>query len=56
MAQITTANLEDLLDAQKYPERHGDLIVRVGGYSTQFVLCDIRTQNEIISRYASSEI
>ena len=52
MAQITTANLEDLVDAKLHPERHGDLIVRVGGYSTQFVLCDTKTQDEIISRYA----
>ena len=52
MAQITTANLEELLDAQKHPERHGNLIVRVGGYSTQFVLLDTVTQNEIIQRYS----
>jgi pyruvate-formate lyase len=37
MAQINTACLEDLLDAREHPERHGDLIVRVGGYSIQFV-------------------
>ena len=51
MAQITTANLEDLKDAKEHPERHGDLIVRVGGYSTQFVQLDSRAQDEIISRY-----
>lgn len=54
MAQITTANLEDLLDAKVHPERHGDLIVRVGGYSMQFVQCGPRTQDEIISRYTES--
>ncbi len=52
MAQITTANLEDLLDARIHPERHGDLIVRVGGFSRQFVQFDAQTQEEIISRYA----
>lgn len=52
MAQITTANLEDLLDAKVHPERHGNLIVRVGGYSIQFVQCGPRTQDEIISRYS----
>ena len=51
MAQITTANLEDLKDAKEHPERHGDLIVRVGGYSTQFVQLDSRAQDEIISLY-----
>ena len=53
MAQITTANLEDLLDAKEHPERHGNLIVRVGGYSCQFVLLDPETQDEIISRYTA---
>ena len=52
MAQVTTANLEDLLDAKAHPERHGDLIVRVGGYSMQFVQMNEKAQNEIISRYA----
>lgn len=51
MAQITTANLEDLLDAREHPERHGDLIVRVGGFSIQFVQLGPDAQNEIISRY-----
>ena len=52
MAQITTANLEDLKDARIHPERHGDLIVRVGGFSRQFIQFDADTQEEIISRYA----
>ena len=51
MAQITTANKEDLIDAKIHPERHGDLTVRVGGYSIQFVQMDSKAQNEIISRY-----
>lgn len=51
MAQITTANLEDLLDAQEHPERHGDLIVRIGGFSIQFVQLEKDSQDEIISRY-----
>ena len=52
MAQITTANLDELLDAQKHPERHGDLMVRIGGFSIQFVQLGKSSQNEIISRYA----
>ena len=51
MAQITTANKEDLIDAKCHPERHGDLTVRVGGYSIQFVQMDGVSQDEIISRY-----
>ena len=45
--------LEDLLDAKEHPERHGNLIVRVGGYSSQFILLDPETQDEIISRYTA---
>ena len=51
MAQITTANLEDLRDAQIHPERHGNLIVRIGGFSIEFVQLDRRAQDEVISRY-----
>ena len=51
MAQITTANPEDLRDAQIHPERHGDLIIRIGGFSIQFVQLNTESQNEIISRY-----
>lgn len=51
MAQITTANLDDLLDAKLHPERHGDLMVRIGGFSIQFVQLDEDSQDEIISRY-----
>jgi len=51
MAQINTANREDLLDAKVHPERHGDLTVRVGGYSIQFVQLNAAAQDEIISRY-----
>ena len=51
MAQFTTACKEDLLDAKCHPDRHGDLSVRVGGYSIQFVQLDSAAQDEIISRY-----
>ena len=52
-AEDVTANLEDLKDAQIHPERHGNLIVRIGGFSIEFVQLDRRAQDEIISRYAS---
>ena len=51
LAQITSADLEDLHDAKRHPERHGDLIVRVGGFSTRFVQLSDELQDEIISRY-----
>ncbi len=51
MAQVTTANVEELKDAQLHPERHGNLIVRIGGFSIQFVQLKESAQNEIISRY-----
>ncbi len=50
-AQITTATLEDLLDAKVNPEAHQDLIVRVGGFSQQFIYLVPESQDEMISRY-----
>ena len=51
LAQITTATLEDMKDAQVHPERHQDLIVRIGGYSMKFIEFSTQSQNEFISRY-----
>ncbi|MDD3185410.1 MAG: pyruvate formate lyase family protein [Anaerostipes sp.] len=36
MVQITITSKEDLLDAMVHPEKHDDLVVRVGGYSEYF--------------------
>lgn len=48
--QFNYLDNQTLLDAQKHPEEHRDLVVRVAGYSAFFVeLCD-DVQNEIISR------
>ena len=52
LAQITTAPLEDMKDAQIHPEAHEDLIVRVGGFSMKFIEFDKITQDEFIKRYA----
>lgn len=48
--QITCTNREALLDAQKNPENHRDLIVRISGYSAYF--CDLHSelQDTIIAR------
>jgi len=55
MAQITTANIEDLRDARIHPERHGDLIVRIGGFSIQFVQLGDSAQKEIMMRYSGED-
>jgi len=52
LIQVTTATKEILLEAQKDPDNHRDVIVRVGGYSSPFVDVSKANQNEIISRYS----
>ncbi len=54
MAQVTAANLEELTEAQKHPERYGDLIVRIGGFSIQFVQLARESQDEVISRFGTA--
>ncbi|MBP5791833.1 MAG: pyruvate formate-lyase [Kiritimatiellae bacterium] len=48
--QINTINRETLKDAQKHPERHRHLIVRVWGWSGYFVELDREYQDQIIKR------
>jgi pyruvate formate-lyase/glycerol dehydratase family glycyl radical enzyme len=48
--QYNVISREILLDAQKNPENHKDLIVRVAGYSTFFNLLSLASQNDIIAR------
>jgi len=48
--QYNVVSKETLIDAQKHPEKHKDLIVRVAGYSTFFNLLSNASQNDIISR------
>lgn len=52
-AQITTADLEELKDAQVHPEKHKDLLVRVGGFSVYFNQLGRSAQDEIIKRYGA---
>ncbi|MEM8873988.1 MAG: pyruvate formate lyase family protein [Planctomycetota bacterium] len=47
---ITVVNADDLLDAYEHPERHPNLLVRVGGFSARFVELARDVQREIISR------
>lgn len=48
--QLNSINREVLLDAQKHPENHKNLIVRVWGWSGYFNELDPEFQNHIISR------
>jgi len=48
--QFNVVNAATLRDAQKYPEKHRNLIVRVAGYSDYFNDLGIDLQNEIINR------
>ncbi len=48
--QINTINRETLLDAQKHPEQHRHLIVRVWGWSGYFIELDKEFQDQIIKR------
>ncbi len=48
--QFNVVDRETLLEAQKHPDQHRDLIVRVAGYSAQFVVLAKEVQDDIISR------
>lgn len=48
--QFNVVDADTLRDAQKYPEKHRDLIVRVAGYSDYFNDLGEPLQNEIIRR------
>jgi formate C-acetyltransferase len=54
--QFNVVNRETLIDSQKQPEKHGDLIVRVAGYSAYFVTLGKPVQDEIIDRTAYKDI
>ena len=48
--QLSFADVETLRDAQRHPERHRDLMVRITGYSAAFVDMTRAAQDEIIRR------
>lgn len=48
--QVNYVDADALKDAQIHPEKHRDLVVRVGGYCEYFVNLDQTLQNEIIHR------
>jgi formate C-acetyltransferase len=49
-AQFNVVNADTLKDAQRNPEKHRNLVIRVAGYSAYFVDLDRDLQNDIISR------
>ena len=51
MIQPNCNSVEELLDAQKHPERHQNLIVRVCGFSARFIHLSKRWQDEVIARH-----
>jgi len=51
MIQPNCNSVEELLDAQKHPENHQDLIVRVCGFSCRFIALSKRWQDEVIARH-----
>ncbi len=52
--QYNIVSRETLIDAQRHPEKHKDLIVRVAGYSAFFNVLSKATQDDIINRTEQS--
>lgn len=48
--QLNCTSREELLDAQRHPEKYPDLIVRVTGFSARFTSLSKGWQDEVISR------
>ena len=48
--QLNVVSAQTLLDAQKCPEQHRNLMVRVAGYTAYFCELSKQVQDEIISR------
>ncbi len=48
--QYNVVSRETLLEAQKQPEKHRDLVIRVAGYSAFFNVLSRQTQDDIIAR------
>jgi formate C-acetyltransferase len=48
--QFNVVSADTLRDAQRHPEAHKDLVVRVVGYSAFFTTLDKSVQDDIISR------
>ena len=54
--QFNVLRREDLLAAQKDPEKYRSLTVRVAGYTAYFTELDGKLQDEIIARTSYGDI
>ena len=48
--QLNTVNREQMLDAQKHPEKYPNLRVRVSGFSALYVTLSREVQEDILRR------
>jgi formate C-acetyltransferase len=48
--QISCLSREDMLDAMEHPEKHQNLIVRIGGYSEYFNNLPRELQETVLKR------
>jgi formate C-acetyltransferase len=48
--QFNVVDRAQLEDAKAHPEKHGDLVVRVAGYSAYFTRLPASIQDEVIDR------
>ena len=48
--QLNAVNMEAMKDAQKNPEKHRQLVVRIWGWSAYFVELDKEYQDHVIAR------
>jgi formate C-acetyltransferase len=56
LVQFNIVGTDTLRDAQKYPEKYRDLLVRVATYSARFVELHPDVQNDIIARTEFQEV
>ncbi len=49
-ASVTVTSQEDLREAMREPEKHANLMVRIGGWSARFVSLERDVQEDILSR------
>jgi len=56
MLQISCLSTEDMLDAMEHPDRHRDLMIRVGGYTEYFVNLRCEQQLSMIHRTEFTEL